>query len=316
MVWGRQDIMIRTGILFFSLLLLAESTAAFQTPLLQKLDTLTYRELTLEDGLPVNTVNSVTQDSLGFLWISTYDGLVRFDGLNFKIYDYSNTPEMPHNRATLVHRQEGVGMWFALEYGGVLLYKDGQFKHFGPENGFTNSDLTKIYEVRDGRMFFVTHMGLYVYQDSAFSLFYNFSALQNQVSHFFEDNDGSFWISTNDGLLHHTQNGFQQYHVSTEQAENQIRVTHRDKNGTLRVGTKNGLYEFKKNRLVVPEKYNILRGSIILHIFEGDDYLLYFLPGEVYIEKKGKVTGYLTEKWWPKRLTLNRMKTAMGMYGC
>ncbi|WP_421772974.1 ligand-binding sensor domain-containing protein [Gracilimonas sp.] len=282
--------MIRTGILFFALLLLAESTAAFQTPLLQKLDTLTYRELTLEDGLPVNTVNSVTQDSLGYLWISTYDGLVRFDGLSFKTYDYSNTPEMPHNRATLVHRQEGVGIWFALEYGGVLLYQDGQFKHFGPENGFTNSDLTKIYEVADGRMFFVTHMGLYVYQDDAFSLFYNFSSLQNQVSHFFEDDDGSFWISTNDGLLHHTQNGFQQYDISSEQALNQIRVTHRDHKGTLRVGTINGLYEFRNNRLVTPEKYNILRGSITLHIFEGEDYLLYFLPGEVYIEKGGQVS--------------------------
>ncbi|MEQ8523938.1 two-component regulator propeller domain-containing protein [Gracilimonas sp.] len=282
--------MIRKGILFFALLFIAEAAFAFQPSLLQRLDTLTYREWSIEDGLPVNTVNSITQDSLGYLWISTYDGLVRFDGLNFKTFDYSNTPEMPHNRATLVHRQNGVGMWFTLEYGGVLLYQNGNFKHYGTNNGFTNSDVTKIYEVADGRMFFVTHRGLYVYEGGAFSLFYNFSSFQNQVSHFLEDNDGSFWISTNDGLLHHTETGFHQYDISDNRVNNQMRVAHRSKEGALLVGTVNGLYELKDGKLILPEKYTILRGKIIRHIFEGDDYLLYFMPGEVYIETDGKVS--------------------------
>ena len=282
--------MIRKGLLFLVLLLSVESVSAFQSTFLQRLDTLTYRSWTLDDGLPVNTVNSVDQDSLGYLWITTYDGLVRFDGLHFENFDYSNTPEMPHNRSTLIHVQDGVGVWVALEYGGALLYQNGTFKHFGTDNGFTNSDITKIYEVRDGRMFFVTHMGLYVYEDGAFSRFYNTTPFQNQVSHFYEDEDGSFWISTNDGLLHHTEeNDLQTYDINDEQVNNRIRIVHRDKEGDLLVGTVMGLYEFRNGELIIPQKYLPLKNKIVRHIYEGDDFLLYTAPEEVYVEQDNKL---------------------------
>ncbi|MEX0722228.1 MAG: two-component regulator propeller domain-containing protein, partial [Gracilimonas sp.] len=88
--------MIKKGILLLGLVSTCVPVQAFQLSIIDKQPTLTSQNWTLEDGLPVNTVGNITQDSLGYLWISTYDGLVRFDGLEFNIYNYSNTPEMPH----------------------------------------------------------------------------------------------------------------------------------------------------------------------------------------------------------------------------
>ncbi|SDH24791.1 Signal transduction histidine kinase [Dyadobacter soli] len=48
------------------------------------------RHFTDENGLPQNSIKAIAQDSLGFLWLGTENGVVRFDGTNFKVYDKSN----------------------------------------------------------------------------------------------------------------------------------------------------------------------------------------------------------------------------------
>jgi ligand-binding sensor domain-containing protein len=45
-----------------------------------------FKHLTSENGLSQNTVLCVSQDSSGFMWFGTYDGLNRYDGYNFKVY--------------------------------------------------------------------------------------------------------------------------------------------------------------------------------------------------------------------------------------
>jgi len=56
------------------------------------------RHFTVADGLPVASVQGVRMDANGFLWLATFDGLVRFDGQRFDVYDQAGKPEMPSNR--------------------------------------------------------------------------------------------------------------------------------------------------------------------------------------------------------------------------
>src|SRR5215813_9363751 len=47
---------------------------------------------TTDNGLPQNSVTSILQTHDGFLWLTTYDGLVRYDGVQFRIFNAANAP--------------------------------------------------------------------------------------------------------------------------------------------------------------------------------------------------------------------------------
>ena len=53
-----------------------------------------YTLTALEEGLPQNTVLSLAHTPDGYIWMGTYEGLVRFDGLRFVIFDRRNTPAL------------------------------------------------------------------------------------------------------------------------------------------------------------------------------------------------------------------------------
>lgn len=283
--------MIRKGILLLALVCTCVSTQAFQLSVLEQQPTLTAQNWTLEDGLPVNTVGRITQDSLGYLWISTYDGLVRFDGMEFKIYNYSNTSEMPHNRTTIVFLQDKDRLWVSLEYGGVLLKENGGFRHFGNQTNFTDSDLTQMHEFSDGRMFFITHSGLYVFDGEEFSMFFKSDKpAQNQVHSIFEDHDNSIWVATNNGLLHFTPSGelLADYHKSSVQQDNRILEVLRSNEGNITVGTDSGVYELQNGELVQPEIYAVTASHPIYKIYHDEDKTLFFSAGEVFYRDESK----------------------------
>src|SRR6059058_1665672 len=50
-----------------------------------------------ETGLPQNTVHSIAQTSDGYIWVATEEGLARFDGAGFRVFDKQNTPELRSN---------------------------------------------------------------------------------------------------------------------------------------------------------------------------------------------------------------------------
>src|SRR5688572_19614976 len=50
-----------------------------------------------ENGLPQNTVHSIAQTTDGYIWIGTEEGLARFDGVRFTVFDKQTTPELKSN---------------------------------------------------------------------------------------------------------------------------------------------------------------------------------------------------------------------------
>ncbi len=52
---------------------------------------------TTDDGLPQNSVLSIVKTRDGYLWVGTFEGLARFDGVDFTVFDSVNTPEMKSN---------------------------------------------------------------------------------------------------------------------------------------------------------------------------------------------------------------------------
>ena len=87
-----------------------------------------------ENGLPQNTVQAIVQTQDGYLWIGTQEGLARFDGLNFTVFDKENTPAFKSNDIRALHEDKQGQLWISTSYG-LICRHNGQFTSFTVNEG-------------------------------------------------------------------------------------------------------------------------------------------------------------------------------------
>ena len=86
---------------------------------------------TTDNGLPQNGVREITQTPDGYLWFTTFDGLVRFDGVRFTTFSTGNTKGIINNRFTgLYGDQDGTLYATTMEDGVLTVYRDGVFSSY------------------------------------------------------------------------------------------------------------------------------------------------------------------------------------------
>ena len=113
-----------------------------------------------EDGLPQNTVTCITQTRDGYLWLGTFNGLARFDGVRFVVFGAHNTPELKSSRIlTLLEDREG-GLWIGTEGGGVTRWHAGRFSTFTAWEGLAHDIVPYLCEDAQGRVWIGTLAGL------------------------------------------------------------------------------------------------------------------------------------------------------------
>src|SRR5690348_9338842 len=78
-----------------------------------------------EDGLPHNAVTAICQTRDGYLWLGTYDGLARFDGASFSVFQNANTPQMRSSRVTSLFEDDADNLWIGSETGELTRYSNG-----------------------------------------------------------------------------------------------------------------------------------------------------------------------------------------------
>lgn len=90
---------------------------------------------TADAGLPQNSVYAVTQTRDGYLWLATSDGLARFDGARFTIFNKGNSPGISSNRFVCLYEDFAGDLWAGTEDGGITRLRQGRFTSFGIEQG-------------------------------------------------------------------------------------------------------------------------------------------------------------------------------------
>ena len=82
---------------------------------------------TSENGLPDSSVTAVAQTPDGYLWIGTYNGLARFDGVRFMTFDPANTPALSHARVRKLFVDSRGVLWINGYDGSLVTYAGGVF---------------------------------------------------------------------------------------------------------------------------------------------------------------------------------------------
>ena len=82
---------------------------------------------TTDNGLPQNSVTGLTQTPDQYISLTTNDGLVRFDGVRFTVFNKSNTPEISSNRLSSAFVDKMGRLWFRGEDGSILFRQNGAF---------------------------------------------------------------------------------------------------------------------------------------------------------------------------------------------
>src|SRR5262245_39472271 len=88
---------------------------------------------TTNNGLPQNSVNAILQTRDGYLWLTTADGLVRYDGVSFTVFDRSNSNGITTTRLDSLFEASDGSLWIGTESGDLIVYKNGQFRPLSPE---------------------------------------------------------------------------------------------------------------------------------------------------------------------------------------
>jgi ligand-binding sensor domain-containing protein/signal transduction histidine kinase len=118
-----------------------------------------------EDGLPQNTVTCLTQTRAGYLWLGTQQGLVRFDGVRFRVFDTGNTPELTSGRiATLFEDRQG-SLWVGTEGGGMAWLASDGWRRCGTPEGLRHEVVNAIGEDASGTLWVGTLGGLCRWED-------------------------------------------------------------------------------------------------------------------------------------------------------
>ena len=117
---------------------------------------------TTDNGLPYNSVLAVLQAKDGYIWLTTREGLVRFDGLRLQVFDESNTPAIDGSNFaafSLFEDHQGA-IWAGSWNGGALRYYKGAFRSFTTRDGLPNNRVVRIDEDEQGTIWFFSDTAL------------------------------------------------------------------------------------------------------------------------------------------------------------
>lgn len=146
----------------------------------QATESIRFQHLTVEKGLSNGRVTSVVQDSIGFVWIGTKNGLNRYDGVHFKTYNQQNTALGASDIVALKVDSKN-RMWVGTVGGGLSRYNkfEDEFYNFKESfKSFNNENPTNIYEIFEDsahQIWLGTEKGLCLYNEksNSFTVFSN-----------------------------------------------------------------------------------------------------------------------------------------------
>src|SRR3989441_9597082 len=130
----RRHILLGKCVWLFALAVVAKPTQAQYR----------FSSWTTDNGLPQNSVNDIRQTRDGYLWLTTFDGLVRFDGVRFTVFNKSNSPGIINNRFLQLYEDGQGDLWASTESSGLTRLRQGRFTTYTTMHGLPDNNISSL----------------------------------------------------------------------------------------------------------------------------------------------------------------------------
>jgi ligand-binding sensor domain-containing protein/signal transduction histidine kinase len=233
-----------------ALLLLLFCRPAFPLDPTKRLTQYVHRIWQSPQGLPDATITSILQSKDGYLWLGTETGLVRFDGVRFSSIDDTNQGPLKHNwvRTLLEDRQRG--LWIGTNDAGLIRLDHGVATQYSPEEDLARANVQCL--VTDSRedLWACTSNGIARLAQGKLTVYRTGQGLPtNNIRAGCAATDGTLWFGGDDsGLSSWTGSGFLTHHLASMPSYGAVRALLCSADGTLWIGTTNGLIRYKAGR--------------------------------------------------------------------
>ncbi|MCP4151234.1 MAG: response regulator [bacterium] len=260
----------------------------------------------IEDGLPQNTVQTIIQTRDGYIWMGTQEGVVRFDGVHFEIFDKKNVDLMTHQYINVLFEDSRGNLWIGTKGGGLLRrnLEDGTFTPFSKNDGLSGSNVTTLCERSNGSLWIGTLDGglnfLAPKAETILNCDMGEKRLSRDVTVIYEGKKGALWIGTMDkGLFCQEKGKIKGTSKIEGLSSNGLRCLLEDRNGDLWIGTTNGgLNLLKDGKITVYTQNEGLSHNNVHCIFEDRDGNIWLgtYGGGVNRIRNGEITAYTTKE--------------------
>lgn len=215
-----------------------------------------------EQGLPQNSVNSLIQTKEGYLWLGTQEGIVRFDGARFLVFDKKHTGNMRSNYIWSIVEDNDSTLWVGTNGGGLIHIQGTKFTHYSAQDGLPSDIIQTLYMDSKRNLWIGTsNIGLVRMSNGTFTTFSAKEGLtNNSVQSIFEDRQGTLWIGTSGGGLGKLLNGRVTMITANDGlGDNHVLSILQDKDGSLLAGTNAGLMKMRDGKFI---PYTTRQGAI------------------------------------------------------
>ncbi len=248
-----------------------------------------FQHITTENGLPQNMVDCILQDSKGFMWFGTWNGLCRFDGYSFKTFR-SQDQTISNNFIYALCEDFNGNLWVGTNKGlNIFLYNKNDF--FTPEkdsslNFLSNVAINSIVISKDSCLWISSTRGVSKLKLDKNSKIINSKTIRfgnsnnelsgTKVNHLMIDRSNSLWISTDNGvniLPPNSNHITKKYHDPLNHNGlplNKVICTFEDSERVIWLGTEMGvsIYDRDKNTFKnflhnADDEYSLVHNSVM-----------------------------------------------------
>jgi len=236
---------------------------------------LKFEHLSVADGLSQSVVLCILQDSKGFMWFGTEDGLNKYDAYKFTVYKHEpdNPNSLTNNYVWSIFEDHTGILWIATGHGLDKFDPAHEtFVHYRHDendpNSLSHNDVRAVYEDHTGTLWVGTLGGglnQFVRKTEKFVHYQHDENNPHSLSHneiywsgsLYEDSSGTLWIGTYGGGLNkfdrETKSFVRYQHDANDPnslSNNTIFAIYEDSTGSLWIGTDDGLNQFDRETFV------------------------------------------------------------------